>query len=35
MLRAEHRLRAFYSGMPRKIFGPKSDEVKDGCKKTA
>jgi hypothetical protein len=32
-LREEHRLRVFENRVPRKIFGPKRDEVTGGWKK--
>jgi len=31
-LNEENWLRAFENGVPRKIFGPQSDEVKEECK---
>jgi hypothetical protein len=33
ILREEHRLRVFENGVLRRIFGPKRDEVTDGCRK--
>jgi hypothetical protein len=32
-LREEHRLRVFESRVLRRIFGPKRDEVTEGCRK--
>jgi hypothetical protein len=34
MLRGEHRLRVHVNRMLRKIFRPKWDEVKGGCRKS-
>jgi hypothetical protein len=33
MLREQHRVKAFENRVPRRIFGPKREEIKRGSKK--